>query len=134
MLIQLSNTEIETAIKEYITKRGVAQGSKMFIEFKVGRKGNGASAYISVEPPVVKELDLPLPRAPLHTQEDTGLLDNALGGNAVEAMMDAFDIPHVGEAYKDKEPAEDPTSEEEAVAAKSTEEPVKSTPFESIFG
>ena len=49
MQIQLKQTEIETALKDYIQKQGIQlQGRAVIIDFTNGRKENGITADLSI--------------------------------------------------------------------------------------
>lgn len=49
MQIQLKQTEIEAALKDYISKQGIKlQGRTVEIEFTSGRKENGITADLSI--------------------------------------------------------------------------------------
>lgn len=59
MQIQLRQTEIEAALKQYVTKLGVnLQGKSVTIGFTAGRKDSGLSADISIEDSAEFQLDL----------------------------------------------------------------------------
>lgn len=59
MQIQLRQTEIEAALKQYVTKLGVnLQGKSVTIGFTAGRKDSGLSADISIEDSTEFQLDL----------------------------------------------------------------------------
>lgn len=59
MQIQLRQTEIEAALKQYVTKLGVnLQGKSVTIGFTAGRKDSGLSADISIEDIAEFQLDL----------------------------------------------------------------------------
>lgn len=59
MQIQLRQTEIEAALKQYVTKLGVnLQGKSVTIGFTAGRKDSGLSADISIEDSSDFQLDL----------------------------------------------------------------------------
>lgn len=62
MEIFLSSEELDVAIKEYVTKRGINPDLYLGTYFKAGRKGNGTVAYVNIGLNVRPELDQPAPK------------------------------------------------------------------------
>lgn len=72
MLIQLKQTEIETALKMYITSQGISlEGRTVDIAFTSGRSGNGLTADLDIHDitghiaPANVEVPVAIPSAPI---------------------------------------------------------------------
>lgn len=79
MNINLSSAELDIAVEEYLTRRGIDKKSHFSTVFKGGRKGNGSTAIVTIVPASVDEYTskthkvYAMESKPVTTQESTEL-------------------------------------------------------------
>lgn len=90
MQIQLKQTEIETALKDYIQKQGIQlQGRAVVIDFTNGRKENGITADLSISD-IASDFPLLAPdEEPQPTLSLVGSSDSLGADPAAEASVPA---------------------------------------------
>ena len=146
MKIYLSSAELDVAIKEYMTKRGIDADKYIGTEFKAGRKGNGTTAYVMLGVVPVETTD-PTPKIYAGVNKQ---LDNTIDNLAIMDDIRAEKAKKQEEANSSYEEYEaeffdevSPTMEEDLAIfdepAEETPEPVaevSESPFKSkkLFG
>lgn len=129
MQITITQTEIERAIREYMSRRiNIVDGTHVEIEMKATRGADGFSAIVDIceNPDELKELK-EAEKARVRKAKEEGLEE---AGRFLDRTAKA--------AKQDSEPEEEPTSEEEPVeeaqtkAAKTKPAPAKAEPTKAV--
>ena len=121
MIINLTASELEQAVVEFVCKRGISPDSNFDIKYRAGRKGNPTTATVGInESLVVKQIDPKLPQR-LYIPEDEPPVVS-VASDAMTEVTEAFE-PLL---FED-------TPEPEVEEEKETQVEVPTSNFKSLF-
>lgn len=108
MQITLVQTELETALREYIGRQlTVSEGMEMFIELRAGRGTDGFTATIDIKPKKGSTQSSPIPEASSASSSSTKAMASTNGAHVRSAPID-------GEAVEEHREPEAPAAQDPA--------------------